>query len=132
LDSKCSNNQAEQIAIINALEAVATLNIPENRSRTAMVYTDSRITLDSLQNHRNHAYLIDEIRNRVATLQEANWKIKFTWVKANVGIPGNEMADKLAKEAARSRLIDITFSRIPISSLNHDIKADSIKVWQKE
>jgi ribonuclease HI len=122
----------EQIAIINALEAVATLNIPENRSRTAMVYMDSRITLDSLQNHRNHAYLIDEIRNGVATLQEANWKIKFTWVKAHVGIPGKEMADKLAKEAERSRLIDITFSRIPISSANHDIQTGSIKIWQKE
>jgi hypothetical protein len=37
-----------------------------------MVYTDSRITLDALQNPRNHAYLIEEIRKRVATLQEAN------------------------------------------------------------
>jgi len=37
LDSKCSNNQAEQIAIIKALEAIATLNIPENNLRTAKV-----------------------------------------------------------------------------------------------
>jgi hypothetical protein len=44
-DTKCSNNQAEQIAIINA---IATLNIPENNPRTAMIYTDSRITLDAL------------------------------------------------------------------------------------
>jgi hypothetical protein len=40
------------------------------------------------------------------------------------------MADKLTKEAARNRLIDITFSRIPISSVNHDIQIDSIKRWQ--
>lgn len=132
LDSKCSNNQAEQIAIINALEAVATLNIPECNSRTAMVYTDSRITLDALQNPRNHAYLIEEIRKRVVTLQESNWEIKFSWVKAHVGIPGNETADKLAKEAARSRVIDITFSRIPMSSVHHEIQLESIKKWQKE
>jgi ribonuclease HI len=81
LDSKCLNNQAEQIAIIKALEAVATLNIPENNPCTAVVYTDSRITLDALQNPRNHAYLIEEIRKRVATLQESNWEIKFSWVK---------------------------------------------------
>jgi len=62
LDSKCSNNQAEPTATINDLEAVATLNVPENSPRTAMVYTDSRITLDSLQNPRNHGYLIVEIR----------------------------------------------------------------------
>jgi predicted nucleic acid-binding Zn ribbon protein len=48
-----------------------------------------------------------------------------------VGIPGNETADILAKEAARSRL-DITFSIIPMSSVHHDIQLDSIKKWQKE
>ena len=132
LDSKCSNNQAEQIAIINALEAVATLNIPENSPRTAMVYTDSKITLDSLQNPRNHAYLIEEIRKRVATLHDSILQIEFSWIKAHAGILGNETADKLAKEAARTRLIDITFSRIPISSVYHDIQTDSIKRWQKE
>jgi ribonuclease HI len=85
LDSKCSNNQAEQIAIISALEAVATLNIPENSPRTAMIYTDSRITIDSLQNHKNHAYLIEEIRKRVATLKESNWKIKVHFGQSTCG-----------------------------------------------
>jgi hypothetical protein len=42
------------------------------------------------------------------------------------------MADKLAKEAARSRFIDITFSRIPLRLVNHDIQTDSNKIWQKE
>ena len=70
MDSKCSNNQADQIAIIKALGAIATPNIPEKNLRTAKVYTDTRVTLDSLQNPRNHAYLIEEIRKTVATLQE--------------------------------------------------------------
>jgi ribonuclease HI len=132
LDSKCSNNQADQIAIINALEAVASRNIPENSPRTAKVYTDSKITLDSLQSRKNHAYLMEEIRKRVATLHDLNWEVEFSWVKAHAGILGNEKTDKFTKEATRTRLIDITFSRIPISSVYHDIQSESIKRWQKE
>jgi len=33
-------------------------------------------------------------------MKKTNWKIKFQWVKAHVGIRGNELADKLAKDAA--------------------------------
>jgi hypothetical protein len=40
------------------------------------------------------------------------------------------MADKLAKKAASSGLIDITFSRIPLSLVNYEIQSDSIKRWQ--
>ena len=37
------------------------------------------------------------IRETVTALEEKNWKIQLTWVKAHVGLYGNEMADKLAK-----------------------------------
>jgi ribonuclease HI len=46
LDKKCSNNQAQQLAVIKALEAIATLDITENGPRTVVVFTDSRITID--------------------------------------------------------------------------------------
>ena len=131
LDSKFSDNQAEQLAVIKALEATESINTRENSPRTATVLTDSRTTLDSLQNSNNHAYLIEEIRKRVATLQGSKWKIEFSWVKAHVGIYGNEIADILAKDAARSNDIDIVFSRIPISTLNYELEEESRQRWQK-
>jgi hypothetical protein len=49
-----------------------------------------------------------------------------------VGIYGNELADKLAKEAARSQHTDIAFRRIPISTLYHEIQLESTQRWQEE
>ena len=37
--------------------------------RTAAIYTDSKITLDSLRNSNNHNYLIHEIRNKKRSLE---------------------------------------------------------------
>jgi ribonuclease HI len=100
LDSRCSNNQAEQLAVIKALEAIESIDISENSPCTATIFTNSRIALDSLQNVNNHAYLIKEIRKRVSILESSNWMIEFSWIKAHIGIYGNEIANRLAKAAA--------------------------------
>jgi ribonuclease HI len=85
LDKKCSNNQAEQLAILKALDAIETLDITENGPRTAAIFADSRITIDSLKNINNHNFLIEEIRKKVYILETANWVIEFSCVKAHVG-----------------------------------------------
>jgi ribonuclease HI len=65
LDNRCSNNQAEQLAIIKVLELTPEINIEENTPRTIGIYTDSRITIDSLKNANNHGSLTEEIRKRI-------------------------------------------------------------------
>ena len=77
LDSRCSNNQAEQIAIPKVLQSIDSLIIPEDSSRTARIYTGSRITLDSLKKANNHVHLIEEIRKRVSALESSKWMIEF-------------------------------------------------------
>jgi ribonuclease HI len=64
LEDKCSNNQAEQIAIHKALEERELLNRKNISPLTAIIYTDSRVSLDSLHNPNNHAFLIEEIRKK--------------------------------------------------------------------
>jgi ribonuclease HI len=118
LGTRCSNNQAEQLAIIKALEAMETIDIPENSPRTIDTVTDSRITLDLLQNANNHSYVIEEIRKKLSYLDRAYWTIGISWVKAQAGIYGNEMADQLAKAATRNSDIAVSFNRIPTSTLH--------------
>ena len=89
LSDNCSNNQAEQLAIIKALQHVKESNGNEGDTRTyernIAVYTDSKITLDSLRNGRNHNNLIDEIRKNLRTVENNGWQVHFSWVKAHVG-----------------------------------------------
>ena len=131
LDSRCSNNQTEQLAIIKALETIESINTLDNSSRTATVYTESRITLDSLHNANNHAYRIEEIR-RLSRLKDTKWKMEFSWVKAHAGIYWNEIVDRLAKEAARSTDAETAFNRIPISTLYYELEEEAKQQWQKE
>ena len=65
LGIRCSNNQAEQLAIVKALEAIETIAIPQNSPCTLDIFTNSRITIDLLKNANNHSYLIEEIRKRL-------------------------------------------------------------------
>jgi ribonuclease HI len=50
------------------------------------------------------------------------WTIEFSWVKAQVGIYGNELADKLAKDVACNKDTTVSFYRIPKSTLYNEIE----------
>ena len=78
LYNRCSNNQAEQLAIVKALETIEKSHINENFPRTITVHTDSRITLQTLKNTKNHSYLIEEIRKKARAFEKHNWTIIFT------------------------------------------------------
>jgi ribonuclease HI len=68
-----------------------------NKYVTLYIYTDSKLTLESIRNAKNHNHLVEEIRERALNLNKKNWKIGFKWVKVHVGIYGNEIADRLKK-----------------------------------
>ena len=114
LNGRCSNNQAEQMAILKALEYI---QYSEAGGKSALVYRDSRITLQLLQNQKEHTHLIEQIRTKVIELEQDEWKEEFSWIKAHVRHSGNELADPLAKEAASSRTIDECYTRIPKSAV---------------
>ena len=127
LHNRCSNNQAEQLAIVKAFDKLGKLHINYNIPKTATVHTDSRITLQSLKNAKNHNYLIEEFRKIAVALKKHSWTIAFTWIKAHVGIYGNELADRLVKEATRKD--DISFNRIPKNEIAQ-VRDKSIAKWQ--
>jgi len=127
MQNHCSNNQAEQIAILNALEQL--LSLPDQIDRTVTINRDSKVTLNSLKNNTIHSVLIEEIRNMVRYLTQQNWTIHFGWVKAHAGIEGKE--DTLAKEAAQDEEDrNYVYDRIPVSTVDSSLKEEGLKKWQ--
>jgi ribonuclease HI len=94
------------------MESIKEIHIPENVPLEITINTDSKIILRFFNNPKNHRHLIDEIRKTALSLEKHNWYITFTWVRAHAGHYGNELADKLAKEAAGKEII--SYDRIPI------------------
>ena len=113
---------------MKALEKMEEL---QDIQRTAVIHTDSRITLDSLKNSKNYNYLIEGISQKIRILQSRNWYIDFGWVKAHAGIHGNEFADRLAKQAARIQKA-VSYSKVPTTMIKHKLRKESIKKWESE
>ena len=133
LSSKCTSNQAEQLAIVKSWDAIAG-GVPQaiDKQKRATIYTDISLTIYSLKNPRNHKSLIHKIREKVIALEEHKWKIQLTWVKAHVGLYGNEIADKLAKEAATDRSLQACYDKIPKSVILNELRDESRAKWEIE
>ena len=100
--------------------------------RTIRVYTDSKITIDSLKDASNHNYLIEEIRKQLAILRRTNWTIEFSWIKYHAGNPGNELADRLAKDAACNINTPVVFDRIHKTTLYKELEDETKQKWQEQ
>ena len=70
LHEKCSNNQAEQLAILGALEKIQNLHLAEDAEEIVVVNTDSKVTLNTLQNRNKHYILIGNIRKEIQRLED--------------------------------------------------------------
>ena len=68
----------------------------------------------------------------MTSLERENWNIELLWIKAHIGIVGNELADRLAKAAATDSDATVVFNRLPMSALISKIKEDVKLKWQKE
>jgi len=95
--------------------------------KTATIYTDSQITLDSLQNGNIHTFIVEEIRKKLNKMMKTNWKIKLHWIKAHAGIRGNELAGTLAKEAATNENIKESYKEVPKSVVLSELEEKSVE-----
>jgi ribonuclease HI len=97
------------------------------------IYTDSQVSLDSLRNNSIRTPIIADIRKKVQQLSTQNWTIHFGWVKSHTGIEGNEIADRLAKEAAADAgEIKVEYGKTTKSTIATGLKKEGIAMWQRQ
>jgi len=129
LSEICTSNQAEKIAILKALEHI---QIMETGDKIVLIHTDSQITLQLLQNKKEHTRIIELIRTKINEMEQHKWRVEFKWIKAHAGLPGNETADQLAKEVANNKNIEERYTKIPKSAILNELKGNSIMQWQSQ
>ncbi|XP_071579545.1 uncharacterized protein [Temnothorax nylanderi] len=98
----CSSYTAEAFAIKSALQLMTIQ--AEYRKREIVIMSDCKSVLQSIRNNHLNVHkncYVTEARVLLFNLERIFGKrVVLTWIPAHVGILGNKLADKLAKEAS--------------------------------
>jgi len=96
------------------------------------MHKDSRTILDSLNNAYKHTYLNEEIRQKVHVMEIREWRIGFRWTKDHAVSRGNELADKLAKEASGKTKLHISYNRVTKNAITKGLEGKYLETWQRD
>ena len=107
-----------------ALRTIFTLPV-----NSYVIFSDSRSVLSALNSSIPFIYLLVlSALEWLYLLSNREYRVEFCWVPGHVGVPGNERADKLAREAADRAA---TLSPVPCTDVFSAIREVIIAIWQE-
>lgn len=124
LGDHCSVYQAEMVALHRAAAMAAEGGMETD------IYSDSRSSLQAVGDPNTLNPLAVEVRSHIAAVEARGGVIALHWIKAHVGMAGNERADELAKNAALRSKLAPAYDKFPLSFAKHTIRQKTIQEWQ--
>jgi len=112
---------AELFAILKSLRYVKN-----SADSKFVIFSDSLSAIESIKNNKNKNALNIKINQILGSIHDKS--IVFEWVPSHCKIPGNELADKAAKDATEERYIH----RLPlnVAEFNSIVKREVFASWQ--
>ncbi|CAH2208513.1 jg11092 [Pararge aegeria aegeria] len=118
LEPYCTVFQAELLAICKATDIALKSSKP-----FINILSDSRSALECIGNPGTFHPLAFEARKNLTLIREGGSTVtRLFWIRAYVGVVGNERADVLAKEAARKKKTAPDYDKCPLSFLKRTIR----------
>jgi ribonuclease HI len=119
-DTQSTVYAAELKGILLALE-ILMANACTNRTNF-IIFCDNQSALKTLQNPGNTSgqFILVELLQALDEATTAGLDVQFRWIPAHRGIPGNEIADRAAKEATNPPTTTSTTNRDPDRNSNID------------
>ena len=130
--NKASTMQTELVAIKQALTYTK-----DNENGPVVIHCDSKSAIQALQQTKikENKNLITSIQVLVQQHQEQDRRVTLNWIPSHIGIPGNEEADRLAKQTNKMERVQIalqpSLQQIKNSTKNiyRETLTSNVKKW---